>query len=223
MRSIICSKRARSKTKALVRTICGRKPCLWTTSALLVHDVPGFAPLPERSAMGRIVFDDPWGTRWTARTRSDRHVPLDAEAARRRREPELLAQLGAVLAPTRQLVSTPLQGPHPGTGASREARHPAAVVGRLIGPDDALLLLISAVWSAARAMRADYRRPRVVELRSAGRIRRSATWRIATRENAVRAVASVADAVRRGHVPQLDDALLLEVVDERLPVVGALR
>jgi hypothetical protein len=174
--------------------------------------------------MGRTVVEDPWGASWTVRTRSDRHIPLDAEGARRRREPELRARLGTVLAPTPQVVPTVIHGPFPGTRGSREDRHSAALVAVLVGPDAGLLALVVAIWRGLWAMRADYSRTaRVVELRDCGRFRRGATWRVSGPDGGARAVATVAEAVRTGRVPEIDDALLLDVVDERLTVHGAPR
>jgi hypothetical protein len=174
--------------------------------------------------MGRIVVEDPWGTSWTVRTRSDRHIPLDAEGARRRREPELRARLGAVLAPTPQVVPTVVHGPFPGTRGSPEDRHSAGLLALLIGPDGGLIALLVAIGRGLSAMRADYSRAApVVELRDRGRFRRGATWRVAGPDAGVRALATGAEAVRAGRVPQLDDALLLDVVDQRLTVYGAPR
>jgi hypothetical protein len=173
--------------------------------------------------MRRIVVDDCWGTRWTLRVHRDRHVPLDAEAARRRREPELRAQLAAVLAPTPQPRSPAVQGPLPGVRGSRADRQEAAAVAKQAVLGGGPLTVAIAILKGLGTMPADHSRAWVVELQARGRIRRGATWRVDGPEEGVRVATTAADAVRTGLVPQPDGAQLIDVVDERLTVYGAPR
>jgi hypothetical protein len=92
----------------------------------------------------------------------------------------------------------------------------AVVLGGLVGR-------LRAVAIGVEALTDPVNRVRVVELAARGRIRRGATWRVAGRVEASTVADTVADAVRRGQVPQPEGALLIDVVDQRLTVYGALR
>jgi hypothetical protein len=82
---------------------------------------------------------------------------------------------------------------------------------------------VFSVWQGVGWLREPRDRFWVVELAARGRIRRGATWRVASREEAARGAAVVADAVRAGLAPELPDTLLVDVVDERLTVYGVAR
>jgi len=166
--------------------------------------------------MRRTVIEDCWGGRWTVRARLERHAPPESEAARRARE----RLLGTYLAPA--LAPQPGTGPAPVEGIGRRddrfllgLAEMAAVAG---GVGDLI-----AAWRGVRVLRTPSDRFWVVELAARGRFRRGATWRVAGPTDAARVAQVVADAVRTGLVPSPDGAMLLDVVDERLTVYGALR
>lgn len=167
--------------------------------------------------MRRTVIDDPWGARWTVRARYDRHARVDSDRAQRRREPVLRGSLAAMLSP--QPTARP-----GGIGRVAEDRWRAPVlVGARALTAGGPLASAWAVWQAWQLVPGSHHGFWVVELAARGRIRRGATWRVEGERNASRIAVDVSEGVRRGLVSAPDDALLIDVVDERLTVHGAPR
>jgi hypothetical protein len=174
--------------------------------------------------MRRTVVEDCWGVRWTVRARYDRHLLLESDDDRRKREPELRSRLGPALAPRPGLLplpDVPVWGSPDGAddGARAVLGHVPGLLSGLAGPWS----LVWAIWRGLRVLAEPTDRSWIVELRAGGRIRRGATWRAGSPAEAERILATVADAVRRGQVPHVDDTLLVDVDDERLTVHGAPR
>lgn len=172
--------------------------------------------------MSKRVVNDLWGVRWAVRARRDRFVVHESEYTRQNREPTLRAHVVPALEP--QPVSTP---PLPwATLAERrfDTSHLIAVLlGGLAFATSSPFAAVRAIWRASRILNEPTDCFWVVELVAAGRIRRGATWRVADRTSADLVAAGVADAVRTGQVPEPEGAQLIDVVDERLTVYGAVR
>jgi hypothetical protein len=170
----------------------------------------------------KTVVDDCWGGRWTVRARRERQTRLVSEIATTERASLLLPYLGPALAPQPGTCSEP--APESGRAAAEQAHllnafaemDNAVVRDGLVGRLRAVAIGIEALTEPAD-------RVWVVELAARGRIRRGATWGVAGRVDASAVADTVADAVRRGQVPQPEGALLIDVVDQRLTVYGALR
>jgi hypothetical protein len=196
---------------------------LWTTSAPLPHIVAPSSPESTEGAMRRkTVVDDCWGVRWTVRAHRERRTRLVSEFATTERASLLLPYLGPAFAPEPGTHAEPALecGPEAAErehllNALAEMRE-AAALGGLIGRLHALAIGVGALTEPTD-------RVWLVELAAKGRIRRGATWRVAGRAEAMAVADTVADAVRRGHLPQPAGALLIDVVDQRLTVHGALR
>jgi hypothetical protein len=147
---------------------------------------------------------------------------LVSETATTDRASLFLPYLGPALAPQPGTYSEPAL--ECGRAAAEQAHllnafagmQEAVVLGGLVGRLRAVAIGIAALTEPAD-------RVWVVELAARGRIRRGATWGVAGRVDASAVADTVADAVRRGQVPQPEGALLIDVVDQRLTVYGALR
>ena len=170
----------------------------------------------------KTVVDDCWGVRWTVRARRERRTRLVSKSATTERASLLLPCLGPALAPQPGTHAEPALecGPEASErehllNALAEMRE-AAALGGLIGRLQAVTIGVGALTEPAG-------RVWLVELAAKGRIRRGATWRVAGLAEAVAVADTVADAVRRGQVPQPAGGLLIDVVDQRLTVHGALR
>jgi hypothetical protein len=170
--------------------------------------------------MRRTLIDDCWGVRWTVRAAYDRHLRPERDQARRNREPELRSWLGPALAPRPGRLPVE-QLPARGSMSDPDHRlvHPVVALGEVGGP----WALVGAITHGIRFLREPTASSWTVELHARGRIRRGATWRVGSRAEAESVLEVVAEAVRLGHVPQPAGALLIDVVDERLTVHGALR
>jgi hypothetical protein len=83
--------------------------------------------------------------------------------------------------------------------------------------------LVRAIWRIACLLNEPTDRSWVVELIARGRIRRGATWRVADRASGERVAVLIADALRAGLLPEPDGAQLIDVLDQRLTVYGAVR
>ena len=169
----------------------------------------------------KTVVDDRWGVRWTVRARRERRTRLVSESATTERASLLLPCLGPALAPqpgTR--AETALEcGPEAAEqehllNALAEMRE-AAALGGLIGRLRALAIGVGALTEPTD-------RVWLVELAArAGSAGGDMAGRRARRGRGGRD--TVADAIRRGHLPQPAGALLIDVVDQRLTVHGTLR
>jgi hypothetical protein len=176
------------------------------------------------TAMRAVRVDDRWGGRWRVRAGFGRDAERESDYTRRLRAPALRGRLAPMLAPqpTPPAVDS---GPPGGTDRAADEHQGRATrpVGALTASLGNPIGAVFSVWQGVRWLREPRDRFWVVELAARGRIRRGATWRVAGREEAAHGAAVVADAVRAGVVPELSDALLIGVVDERLTVYGARR
>lgn len=169
-------------------------------------------------------IDDCWGGRWRVRARYERHAEPEGDYTRRLREPALHGRLAPMLG---SQPSAPSAGGWPPDEGDRlvdeDRRHATRLASAQAASLGSPLGAVMGIRQGVRVLTEPADRFWVVDLKARGRIRRGATWRVAGREEAAHAVAVVADAVRTGQVPELADARLIDVVDERLTVHGAPR
>ena len=171
--------------------------------------------------MRRKAFDDCWGVRWTVRATYDRYLSLDSDDDRRKREPELRSWLGPALAPQPgrlPVVPVPAWAPSCDADYYRFVHAATALIG-LSGPGG----VIRAILHGVRLLRQPTAAAWTVVLQARGRIRRGATWRAGSRAEAESVLEIVAEAVSLGRIPQPAGTLLIDVVDERLTMYGAVR
>ena len=175
------------------------------------------------------TVDDPWGRRWVVRCTRAGVPPVppqapDGDAVRRLLLPEGGPAAGSAPPPAPPAASWVLgrsarwQGlDAPGTGEDPVRDEALALRNGIGGLGPGLAALALHLW-ARRTLRTAQRertQPWLVHLCGVAGPVRWATWQVAGPDAARASVEAVAGAVRTGRLPDLPDARLLDVRDDR--------
>jgi hypothetical protein len=171
----------------------------------------------------KVRVRDDQGTRWTVRTRRLRSTETTDPISRPEQE-SLMRRLTRALAPHAAVAIDPMRGvpdrwPFPGDTSDIELREARAAHGDSTYGSSrgvwALLGFVKLVGDAVDHLRTPLTDTWQLEAAARGRIRRWVRWEVQGPENAERSAAAVAAALASGRVPHPDDAVLVEVVDQR--------
>ena len=173
--------------------------------------------------MQKFGVQDAYGTRWSVRARQLRSTEIAAPGS----DPEhasLRRRLAATLSPHPAVVVDPFRGAPgawrtPGDSADVELREARAAYRNPIygstGAIRAIVDLIAFVRGEVDHVRTPLTDTWLLEVMARGRIRRWARWELQGAETVERTAVAVAAALASDRVPELPDARLVDVVDQR--------
>ena len=176
-----------------------------------------------------VTVEDTWGTRWVVRCSRAGVLPAPPAAPHGDAVRRLLLPWGGPAADAPPAAPAPaaswvlgrsarwqgLDAPGAGEDPVRDEALALRNGMGVAGPDPAALALPLWAWRARRTAQRERTHPWLVRLCSAAGPARWATWAVPGQEAAQAAVEAVADAVRAGRLPDLPDARLVDVRDER--------